>query len=134
MRKATFDELCKSIRQAWSQKDGVIVRLNRGDHGVHELLLCAGGHRNPDFCARKCVVWEGDSLVYDGPLLSEDLKRLLTSHHVCFGELTNAKLMEHEKKGIFKCYKNPACCKSTTCTLRGKETFQIVEDCTAVNV
>lgn len=133
MKKATFDELCRSIRQAWSPKDGVIVRLNRGNNGVHELLLCVGGHRNPGFCARQCIVWQGDTMVYDGPLLSAELRQLFTAHHICYGELTNVRLMEHGRKGIFKCYKDPSTCKSTTCSLCRQQTYKITEDCTAVN-
>lgn len=134
MKKAAFDEMCRNIRQSWTSKDGVILKLNRGNHGVHAIVLCVGGHRNAGMCARHCVVWEGDSIIYDGPLMSENLKKILTAHHICYGEITNVRLLEHDRTGIIKCYKDPTTCKSRTCTLCGQDTFQVTNDCTAVNV
>lgn len=116
MQRSVFKELCVCIRKAWTPKDGVILRLLRGSEHEKELLLCVGGHRNPAICARYCVVWDGDEKVYDGEIMSDKLQHLLTKSNICFVEITNARLMEHNRHGVYKCLKAAEGCKRQ-CTL-----------------
>lgn len=124
MQRAVFQELCICIRKAWTTKDGVIIRLLRGSECERELLLCVGGHRNPAICARYCVVWDGDSKIYDGEIMSSTLQHLLTRKNVCFAEITNARLMEHGRHGVYKCLKSPDGC-SRQCMLRKADTVEV---------
>ena len=117
MQRSVFKELCVCIIQAWTPKDGVILRLLRGSEHEKELLLCVGGHRNPAICARYCVVWDGDDKVYDGEIMSDKLQHLLTKSNVCFVEITNARLMEHNRHGVYKCLKTAEGC-TRQCMLR----------------
>lgn len=130
MTKDNFEELCRDIKQLWTAKDGLVAKLNRGTTGQKELTLCAGGHRNPNRIARICVLWEGDNKLYDGDICSADLKQLLTSNGICGAELTSARLLENNKKGIMKCYANKDTCKSAGCVLKNGLEIKIVNGIT----
>ena len=111
MQKAIFKELCICIRRAWTPKDGVIIRLLKSPDSDSEMLLCVGGHRNPALCARYSVVWDDDRKLYDGEIESASLQHMLTKKGICYAEITNARLMEHDRRGVFKCLKDPAACQ-----------------------
>ena len=121
MKAADFSTLCTTLKRTWTRRDGVIMIMRNGPKGEHELILCVGGSRNPDFTATKCVVWNGDTLVYEGLITGQTLKDLLSDTNVCYGELTNAKLMEHNKKGKLCCLKASAASCSKECPLKDME-------------
>lgn len=125
MQRTVFKELCICIRKAWTPKDGVIIRLLRGSEHERELLLCVGGHRNPAICARYCVVWDGDSKIYDGEIQSDELQHILTKYKICFAEITNARLMEHDRHGVYKCMKCPKGC-THDCMLRTARKVEVL--------
>lgn len=103
MKVSDFSALGSLIRRTWTRKEGVILRMRRFGTQDEELLLCVGGARNPELVAHDCIVWRGDSKVYDGALDSADLRHLLTEAKVCYCEVTNARLMEHSAAGTFVC-------------------------------
>ena len=130
MTKNEFEKFCRDVKQLWTNKDGLIAVLNRGTTGQKELTLCAGGHRNPNRIARACVIWDGDNKLYDGDIACEELKQLLTQNSICCAELTNARLLENNKKGIMKCYANKNTCKSVGCTLKNGREIEIIDEIT----
>lgn len=119
MKSNDFSVLCSLVRRNWTRREGVILRMHELGSDAPELLLCVGGARNPDLVARECIVWSGDSQVYAGILESPDLRQVLTNANVCYCEITNARLMEHDATGTFVCLlaSNTECTKD--CPLKG---------------
>ena len=103
VKTSDFASLCSLVRKTWTRREGVILRMHQLGSEDPEVLLCVGGAKNPDLTARECIVWYGDSRIYEGPLESDSLKTLLTDSKVCYCEITNARLMEHDASGTFLC-------------------------------
>ena len=76
-------------------------------------------------CARYCVVWDGDSKIYDGEIQSDALQHILTENKICFAEITNARLMEHNRHGVYKCMKCPKGC-TRDCMLRTARKVEVL--------
>lgn len=93
MKKDAFDFVCSKIRRAWDPCTGVVVKFKHSYSDKQELRLCVGSYRNSAIAARKCAVWEGDKLLYDGELLSTELRKLLTARRVCLAEFTTVSMM-----------------------------------------
>ncbi len=123
MTKKHFEELCKQIRQRWTRKEALLVILNNGSQGDTPMSLCVGSYSNQAIIAENCVLWDNnDTKVYEGVLLSETLRELLKRHKICHGEITNIRLLEHNAKGTFHCFKDKdKCRRNRTCNLCEKK-------------
>lgn len=133
MNNTVFEDLCTCIRQAWSRKEGVIAKMKTSSDGRKTLTMCVGSFHNNELTAQKCMLWAEDDLLYEGPFMTPKFRHILTENHICYIEITNARLMERGKKGVFKCLKQGNC-TSTTCTLKKGQTFQATPEVTTTIV
>jgi len=124
MDSKRYDAFCTSIRQAWTHEEGVLLRMKTSSHGKKTWRLCAGNHRNEGLVARNVVLWDGDTMLYDGPLLSKGLRKLLNRKEICHIELTSSRLLDQGRRGVFRCLKDPSKCQAK-CRLRNKKEIQI---------
>lgn len=123
MTEEKFDSLYALIRKGWSKRNGIVVRLQRAEDDSSPLLLCVGCLSNPGFIAQNCKLWNGDDLLYDGPIVSDKLKQLLKDNNICHAEVSTAKRLD-VSNGVFTCLGDKAACDKN-CALRKAKKAQV---------
>ena len=119
MTHKAFTQLIELLRRQWTRRQGSLFRLQRAEDDSSPLLLCVGALLNQGFRAENCKVWDGNTLVYEGPLESSALLQLLTDEQVCFGELNTAAKLD-VKEGPCYCFGDPNDC-TKQCQLRSHD-------------
>lgn len=125
MDNADFKDFCTSVRQTWTRQEGVVLKLKTSTYGRKTWRLCAGNHRNDGLAARKVVLWDGEDILYDGPLMARALQHILTRKGICCGELTTVKQLNKKAKGVFKCFKGPNTTCPKSCKLKHVPVVQV---------
>jgi hypothetical protein len=123
MTQDQFNELYRLIRKGWTKRTGIVVRLQRAEDDSSPLLLCVGCLSNPGFIAQNCKLWDGDDLLYDGPIMSDKIRQLLTDNNICHAEVSTAKRLD-VSNGVFTCLGDKTTCDKS-CTLRKAKKAQI---------
>lgn len=123
MTQDQFNELYKLIRKGWTKRLGIVVRLQRAEDDSSPLLLCVGCLSNPGFIAQNCKLWDGDNLVYDGPIMSPDLRQIFTNENICHAEVSTSKRLD-VSNGVFTCLGDKTTCDKS-CSLRKAKKAQI---------
>ena len=127
MKQPGFEKLCKDLARIWTRKDGALAKLGSCSESTGSYILCIGAKNNTGFSAHYCVVWEGDNKAFEGRLHSIELRKFLTSKHLCFAEVTTSRMLDQNKKGLINCYgKKESCCK-LNCSVRDRKPFQVTE-------
>ena len=119
MTDQAFNEMVLLLRRLWTRKQGALIRLQRAEDDSSPLLLCVGALLNQGLRAENCKVWNGSTLIYEGPLESPALQQLLTDEQVCFGELNTAAKLD-VKEGPCYCFGDPTDC-TKQCQLRSHD-------------
>lgn len=122
MNQQNFETLTTMIRQRWTRKSGVAVTLRAGSENTKSLRICCGSIRNPGIVADTCVVWYGETKVYEGELTSRELRCILTDFHVCHGQLCDTRELEQNRRGSVFCLGCTDTCKRKTCKQRTRAT------------
>ena len=112
-----FKFLMKVAKANYSTNHGVIVNL-RSKTVRTPISLCMSSRRNKGkLIPTDCVVWKGESIIYEGPINSKRLANKLAKLDLCCAEITNAVDMEHGP-GEFICMGDYKECKCITCQCR----------------
>lgn len=96
------------------------MRLQVHEDDAHPLLLTVGRIKNTGLRAEFCKVWDGDKLLWDGPIYSPELLGILQSRGICYGELNTVSKLD-VKQGPCYCLGqqvDPYC--DLFCSLRNK--------------
>lgn len=119
MQHKKFRELCAAIRCTWTSKGGAVALL-RSKHVVPRTFrLCIGITDNVGLMAEHCVLWrcsDGTKL-YDGALVAETLRHILTEYNVCSALVTRTKGLLYATEKAYICLGNRTCCRIRTCRL-----------------
>ena len=112
-----FKFLMKVAKANYSTNHGVIVNLRSKTMRV-PISLCMSSRRNRGrLIPTDCIVWKGDSAIYEGPINSKRLANKLAKLDLCCAEITNAADMENGP-GEFICMGDYKECKCITCQCR----------------
>ena len=108
MTPACFDTLMTSIRRRWYRKDGLIVLLSLPGSAKYSdvRLVVPPAIMLPD----KCLLWHGDSKLYEGPVESPELRKALTSVRVCLAVYVKPSRLGSADSAPKQCVGCPAGC------------------------
>lgn len=127
MKQPEFEKLCNDLARIWTRKDGALARLGRCSASVGSHILCIGAKSNTGFAAHYCVVWFGDSKVFEGRLHSIELRKFLTSNHLCYAEVTTSRMLDQNKRGLINCYGSKVSCSNSSCAIHKSTPFQVTD-------
>ena len=123
-----FLQLELLLRKHWTKHAGTVMRLQRAEDDSAPMLLCVGRIANTGLRAEFCKLWQGDKLLWQGPINHPELLALLHQNAICFGELNTASKLD-VKNGQFYCFGNPEFCQQS-CLLKDKHVKPSPVQCT----
>ena len=94
MTQEAFQQLYSLLRQHWTKKNGVLMRLQVHEEDPHPLILTVGRIKNTGLRAEFCKVWDGDKLLWDGPIYTPELLSILHTRGICYCELNTAAKLD----------------------------------------